>query len=123
MKSLDLLMGIGANGAGNFDARVANGIARTSKAVLDSGEDLKSLAKSVAVAGIATVADNALDCTATKLAKNVAVGILAVKGLTTANSMWNKAMSYSGEDIEAFMNKYLGEENQEQENKGDDNNE
>lgn len=119
MKSLDLLMGIGANGAGNFDARVANGIARTSKAVLDSGEDLKSLAKSVAVAGIATVADNVLDCTATKLAKNVAVGILAVKGLTTANSMWNKAMSYSGEDVETFINKYIGEKDGE----GDDNNE
>lgn len=102
MKSFELMAKLGTTGAGSLDEKVANGIARTILAAKGNKKALVSTAKSAVVAGAATLVDNQFDCTATKVAKNVCVGIAAVKAVTTANKIWNSAMEITEESLESY---------------------
>lgn len=102
MKSLNLLKKLGTTGAGSLDEKVANGIVRTVLATKENKGALASIAKSAVVAGVATLADSQFDCTATKVAKNVCVGIAAVKAAMTANKIWNSATEISEEKLSSY---------------------
>lgn len=102
MKSLELLKKLGTTGAGSLDEKVANGIARTVLAAKENKGALASTAKSAVVAGVATLVDNQFDCTATKVAKNICVGVAAVKAVTTANKIWNSAIEISEKSLASY---------------------